>query len=135
MSGSASLRSSRSERSSTMTNSVLRLGLVVYHPHRCRSGSSVLPDSLHPSSCRHSAARFPRHAAINDITTRALDAAGFHSVLEPVGLDRGRRSDGITFFPFGQGRPLVWDAAFTDTFAPATNYGSACIAAGVRKRL
>ena len=28
----------------------LRFGLVVCHPHRCRCGSSVLPDGLHPSA-------------------------------------------------------------------------------------
>ena len=37
----------------------LRLGLVVCHPHRCRFGSSVLPDGLCPLSCRHSAGRLP----------------------------------------------------------------------------
>ena len=92
---------------------------------------------------RHSAGSFPRHAAIIDITKRALDAAGFHSVLEPVNLDRGdgRRPDGITVFPFRRGKALVWDATCTDTFAPsdlffsATNPGSAYIAAEVRNHL
>ena len=87
-----------------------RLGLVVCHPHRCRCGSSVLPDGLHPLSCRYSAGIFPRHATINDITKRVLDAAGFHSVLETVVQDRGdgRRPDGINVSPFRQGKTLVW---------------------------
>ena len=42
--------------------------------------------------------------------------------LEPPGLDRGdgRRPDGMTVFPFKNGKPLVWDATCSDTFA-ATN--------------
>ena len=119
------------------------LWLVLCHPHRCRCGSSVFPDDLRPLSCWLSASRFPRHAEINDIAKRALVAARFHFVLKRVGLDdgNGRRPDGITVFPFGQSKALVWDATCTDTFAPskllasASNPGSACIAAEVRKRL
>ena len=35
---------------------------------------------------------------INNIIKRSLDTAGLHSILEPVGLDRGdgRRPDGVT---------------------------------------
>ena len=121
----------------------LRIGLVVCQPHRCRCGYSVLPDGLHPFLCWLSAGRFPRHAAINDVTKLALDSSGFHSVLEPVGLDRGdgRRTDGITVLSFRQGEAFVWDATCTTTFAPSslftlvTNHGSTDIAPKVRKRL
>ena len=55
-----------------------------------------------PLSCRFNAGQFPRHAAINSIIKRSLDAAGLHSILEPVGLDRGnsRGPDEVTSFPF-----------------------------------
>ena len=74
---------------------------------------------------------------------RALAVTGFHSVLLPVGLNRDDRRwlDGTTVFPFRQGKALVWDATGTgtiaksDLFTSATNPGSACIAAEVRKRL
>ena len=66
----------------------------------------------------------PRHAALNDIVKRALTTAGIPSNLEPPGLDRGdgRRPDGMTVFPYKHGKPLVWDATCSDTFA-ATNIG------------
>ena len=74
---------------------------------------------LHGLSCRYSAGRHPRHAALNDVVKRALQRAGIPSVLEPPGLDRGdgSRPDGITVFPFSQGRSLVWDCTCVDTFA------------------
>ena len=57
--------------------------------------------------------------AINDITERALDSAGFHSVLDPVALDRGdgKLPDGLKVFPYAAGELLVWDATCADTFA------------------
>ena len=74
---------------------------------------------LHPLSCQRSTGRFPRHSVLNDIVKRSLDAAGFPSILEPVGLDRGdgRRPDGMTIFPFSGGQSLVWDATCSDSFS------------------
>ena len=111
------------------------------HPHRCRCGSSILPDGQHPLSCRNSAGRFPRHAAINDITKRAMDAASFHPVWKPVGIDcdDSRRPAGIAVFTFRQCKALVRDAMCSDTFALSNIFASAtnpaCIAAEVRKLL
>ena len=78
-------------------------------------------DGLHLLSSRYSAGRFQRHLALKDIVKRVLDATGTHSVLEPVGLDRGdgRRPDGITVFPFLQGNSLMWDATCYDILAPS----------------
>ena len=100
----------------------LRLGALICQPHRCRCGAMVDARGLHPLSCRYSAGRLPRHAALNDVIKRALTTAGIPSNLEPPGLDRGdgRRPDGMTVFPFKLGKPLVWDATCSDTFA-ATN--------------
>ena len=99
----------------------LRTGARVCEQHRCRCGAVIDEFGLHPLACSKSAGRFPRHSALNDILKRALDAAGFHSILEPVGLDRGdgKRPDGMTVFPFSSGKPLVWDATCSDTFAPS----------------
>jgi len=96
-------------------------------PHRCRCGGTVDALGLHPLSCRQSAGRFPRHKAINDIVKRALDAAGMHAILEPAGLDRGdgKRPDGITTFPFANGKCLAWDATCSDTFSPSALSSSA----------
>ena len=87
--------------------------------------------ALHTLSCRYSAGRIPRHAALNDIIRRALLAAGIPAQLEPAGLDRGdgKRPDGITIFPYTRGRCLVWDATCVDTFGPSHLTRSA-IAAG-----
>ena len=49
-------------------------------------------------------------------------------MLEPVGLDRGngKRPDGITVFPFSQGKSLCWDATIVDTFCKSALLESAC---------
>ena len=73
---------------------------------------------------------------------RGLAAAGLPSVLEPAGLDRGdgRRPDGITTFPYAEGKCLVWDATCVDTFCAtsvitsASRASTAATAAEGRKR-
>ena len=73
---------------------------------------------------------------------RALAVSGVVAILEPRGLDRGdgRRPDGITIFPFRQGKMLMWDATCVNTFSTtniincATAVGAAAIAAEERKR-
>ena len=120
----------------------LRVGLNVCLAHQCRCGATVQLDGLHPLSCRFSAGQFPRHSAINNIIKRSLDTAGLHSILEPVGLDRGdgRRPDGVTSFPFKGGKALAWDATCTDSFSASNLYstilnpGSASSAAEDLKR-
>ena len=65
-----------------------------------------------------------------------------HSILEPVGLDRGdgRRPDGVTSFSFKGGKALAWHATFTDSFSTSNlcstnlNPGSASSAAEDFKR-
>ena len=121
----------------------LRLGAPICEPHRCRSCSrKVTLLGLHGLSCPMSAGRRPRHAHLNDVVNRALSSAGFPAVLEPVGLDRGdgRRPDGLTVFPFREGRCLTWDATCVDTFKDtiivqsALEAGSAARQAEERKR-
>ena len=120
----------------------LRVGLNVCLAHQCRCRATVQSDVLHPLSCRFCAGRFPRHSAINNIIKRSLDTAGLHSILEPVGLDRGdgRRPDGVTSFPFKGGKALAWDATCTDSFSASNLYstilnpGSASSAAKDLKR-
>ena len=81
-------------------------------------------------------------ANLNDVVKRALTAAGVPAWLEPVGLDRGdgRRPDGMTVFPYSEGKCLVWDATCVDTYSAsslvsaAINPGSAADAAEERKR-
>ena len=120
----------------------LRVGLNVCLAHHCRCGGTVLSDGLHPLSCRFSAGRFLRHSAINNIIKRSLDTAGLHSILEPVGLERGdgRRPDGVTSFPLKGSKSLVWDATCTDLLSTSNlcstilNLGSASSAADDLKR-
>ena len=97
----------------------LRVGAVVCQPHKCRCGRLIDKLGHHPLSCRYSAGRLPRHAGLNDVVKRALTTAGIPSVLEPPGLDRGdgRRPDGMSVFPYRNGKALVWDATCADTFA------------------
>ena len=120
----------------------LRVGLNVCLAHKCRCGATVQSDGLHPLSCRFSAGRFPRHSAINNIIKRSLDTVGLHSILEPVGLNRGAGGipDGVTSFPFKGAKALPWDATCTDSFSASNlcstilNPGSASSAAEDLKR-
>ena len=100
----------------------LRLGAPVCETHLCRCGRRVDVLGHHGLSCQYSAGRLPRHANLNDVVKRALASAGIPSWLEPVGLDRGdgRRPDGVTIFPYHQGRSLCWDATCTDTFSASS---------------
>ena len=52
---------------------------------------------------------------------KALGSARHPSLLEPLGLIRedGKRADGMTIFPWKNGRSLVWDATGVDTLAPS----------------
>ena len=52
---------------------------------------------------------------------RALASAKIPSRLEPTGIYRsdGKRPDGATMVPWERGKPLIWDATCSDTFAPS----------------
>ena len=120
----------------------LRVGAEVCVPHSCRCGREMDARGLHGLSCRFSAGRHPRHAVLNDVIRRALQSAGIPSVLEPVGIDRGdgKRPDGLTVFPYSNGKCLCWDATCVDTYAvthlnnSAVSPGKAAGAAEVTKR-
>ena len=89
-----------------------------------------------------SAGRVPRHSAINNVIKTSHDTTGLHTILEPVGLDRGdgRIPDGVTSFSFKGGKALAWEATCTDTFSTSNlcstilNLGSASSAAKDFKR-
>ena len=83
-------------------------------------GAIVDRYGLHPLSCCLSAGRLPRHSALNDIIKRALSSAGFNTVLEPIGLDRGdgKRPDGMIVLPFSRVKCLILDSTCVDSFSP-----------------
>ena len=120
----------------------LRVGADLCQPHSCKCGVVVDKKGLHTLSCRYSAGRIARHAAVNDVVKRALVGCGIPSTLEPTGINRGdgKRPDGITLFPWRNGRCLVWDATIVDTFADthlaacALEAGAGAGAAEERKR-
>ena len=56
---------------------------------------------------------------------------GLPSVLEPVGLTKDRRPDGLTLNPWHRGRSLVWDTTVVDTFAESHYIVSAAIPGSV----
>ena len=109
----------------------LRLGAKNCEPHKCRCGQTVDVLGLHGFSCLYSAGRSPRHSHLNDIIKRSLAVAGVPSILEPLGLDpiSGIRPDGVTVFPFCNGKSLCWDATCSDTFSKSSVIESA-LAAG-----
>jgi len=51
--------------------------------------------------------------------------------MEPVGLTRDRRPDGLTLNPCYRGRSLVWDVTVVDTFAESHYIVSASIPGSV----
>ena len=83
----------------------------------------VDPDRIEKSDRMQAASFAPVlvdfHAAINNIIKRSLATAGIHSIIEPVGLERGdsRRPDGVTSFPYENGKALAWDATCTDSLS------------------
>ncbi|MEL6816871.1 MAG: hypothetical protein AAFP03_19005, partial [Cyanobacteria bacterium J06598_3] len=99
----------------------LRVGADVCTQHPCKCGSLADSKGYHHLTCRFSAGRNPRHTALNDIVRRALQSAGVPALLEPNGISRtdGKRPDGITIYPFSQGRCLLWDATCVNSFAPS----------------
>ena len=108
------------------------LGTPLCGPHQCcNCGQDVDSTGRHGLSCKYSKGRFFRHAALNDIIRRALSSASIPSRLEPPGLSRvdGRRPDGVSIMPWSAGKPLVWDATCSDTFA-ASYQGVASHVAG-----
>ena len=122
----------------------LRTGSKICENYVCKCKNKIIVDEygFHPLSCQYNEGRHPRHTAINDIICRALKSSGTAAVLEPNGLNRGdgRRPDGITIFPFSQGKALCWDATCVNTFAlslinkTAIEAGSAATAAENTKR-
>ena len=97
----------------------LRVGAPLGQLHQCtHCESEVEQFARHGLSCRHSQGRFSRHCALNNIIQHSLSAAGLPSQLEPSGphrLDR-KRPDGMSMTPWEQGKFLVWDAMYIDTF-------------------
>lgn len=49
----------------------------------------------------------------------AFTASGFPSDLEPYGISRrnGKRPDGLTIYPWSNGKSLTWDVTIVDTMA------------------
>ena len=105
----------------------LRTGSKICETHLCKCGQNVDKFGFHLLSCKFNEGRLPRHAAINDIICPALKSAGMASRMEPVGLNRGdgKKPDGITIFPFSQGKALCWDATCVNTFSESAVNDSA----------
>ena len=79
----------------------------------------VDPLGRHGLLCKLQIGRHPRCSQINDIVKRALTSGEFPSQLEPTGLCQkdGKRPEGLTLFPFKQGKCLPWDVNCVDTLA------------------
>jgi hypothetical protein len=98
----------------------LRLGLELCSEYTCRCGSTIPGNGLHPLSCPSLASgREGRHAAINDVFSRALRQAGISNTQEPLHLSvsDGKRPDGVTHTPWQNGKCMIWDATVRDTYA------------------
>ena len=87
----------------------------------CRCGKLVEENGHHGLSCARSAGRFSRHHNLNTLVKQALSSIKVLSILEPYGLTRtdGKRPDGITLAPWGEGKQLVWDVTCVDLLTPS----------------
>lgn len=95
----------------------LRIGATLCHPHDCFCGKKVEANGRHGLSCGQQVGRFPRHTEANYLIKRALAQINFPSILEPpnlIGVE-GLIPDGVTVFPYKQGRCLAWDFTCVDT--------------------
>ena len=99
----------------------LRLGAPLCQPYKCVCGSLVDSSGRHGLSCQKAKGTFPRHQQVNDLLKRAMGSAQVSAILEPPGLCRsdGKRPDGLTLFPWKEGKCLVWDYTCRDTLAPS----------------
>ena len=97
----------------------LRTGSQLCQQHICSCGAEVDSLGRHGLSCKNQIGRHPRHSQVNDLLKRALSSTDLPSRLEPLGLSRkdGKRPDGMTLFPYKEGRSLVWDFTCVDTLA------------------
>ena len=87
------------------------------HPHQCFCGKVVESNGRHGLSCEKQVGRFSRHSEANFLIKRALAQINFPSMLEPsnlIGVE-GLIPDGITHFPYKQGKCLTWDFTCVDT--------------------
>ena len=102
----------------------LRLGSQICQPHNCTScGELVSKNGRHGLSCSRAKGTHPRHKMGNDVVKRALDKAGYPSILEPTNLSRtdGKRPDGLTMVPWTRGQNLLWDFTCRDTLCSSNN--------------
>lgn len=97
----------------------LRLGTKVCESHHCGCGEFVQTNGHHGLSCKKGKARYWRHSVMNKIFSMAFSAAGSPNILEPPGLVRrdGKRPDGLTCYPWSNGRSLIWYVTVVDTIA------------------
>ena len=104
-----------------------RTGSNVCQNFTCHCGEEVDKFGLHPLSCVKSRGRYSSHCDLNDVVFRALNVTGFNSILEPSGLkfDACKRPDGVTVFPYKEGKSLIWDVTCTDTFPASASLNSA----------
>ena len=72
------------------------------HTHKCLLGQMMDTYGFHASSCPVRAGRLSCHSTLNVIIKKALVAAGFPAVLEPVGLSRrgGSRPYDLVYIKF-----------------------------------
>ena len=85
----------------------------------------IFDDSIHflgtsiGLSCQKSIGRLACHDHINKLIKQALGSAEITSRLEPKGtsIQDRKRPDGISYFPFKNGRCLAWDYTCPDTLA------------------
>ena len=89
----------------------LRIGSPLCEPHTCPCGKLVNELGRHGLSCKNVKDTHSHHSQANDLMKRALGSDQVPAIREPPGLVRidFKRPEGLTLFPWSQGKSLVWD--------------------------
>ena len=92
----------------------LRLGATLCQPHPCICGKNVESDGRHGLNCGQWSV-----SEVNHLIKRALSQIDCPSILEPKNLldNGGLIPDGVTAFPYKQGKCLTWDFTCVNTIS------------------
>ena len=106
------------DNSSFKNACALYLDSPLCHPHQCLFCTKVNSSGVHGLCCKKSAGRFSWHSPVNNLIKRALESAHVPTVLELQSVSRsdGKRSNGMTVFPWRMGKCMVWDFTCRYTF-------------------
>ena len=96
----------------------LRLGTKICESHKCVCGQLVDPCGRHGLSCRNAKGTHSRHSQANDIKKGPCLMWSTCCAIAPW-RSVGKCPDGLTLYPWSNGKNVVWDFTCRDTLSPS----------------